>query len=211
MRSSQKNIPCEHCGTAFIPKADERYCCNGCYYVAQLIQQKDLDRFYDLKGDSAIPPIGSKVLQTEGMEHLETAFAEAEAATDSVSLLIRLSIEGISCIGCVWLIETLYKRQPGAGDISINAQKGALEISWQRGAFDLIAFARELWSVGYRIHSDADERPDDAKGSSQLTHRIGLCGFFLLNTMLFTLPPASGAWAFWSALYYVLLGASLLS
>lgn len=187
-----KPIPCTHCGTPFTPRAEERYCCNGCYYVAQLIEEKDLDRFYDLKGNAAIPPVGSKVFHAEASEPLEAAFNAAEAATDPGPPSLRLSIEGISCIGCVWLIETLYKRQPGAGAIAIHSQNGALELSWQRGAFDMLAFSRELQSIGYQIRPGIDELSNEARGSGQLTQRIGLCGFFLLNTMLFTLPGYLG-------------------
>ena len=192
MASAQKNSQCVHCGTCFVPKAEEQYCCHGCYYVAQLIQEKDLGQFYDLKGNTLIPPVGSKVFQTEDTEPLATAFANVEDAEAPEALSLRLGIEGISCIGCVWLIETLYKRQPGAGAISINAQNGTLELFWQRGVFDIITFAGELHRIGYRISLYTGDLPDSSQGTGQLTHRIGLCGFFLLNTMLFTLPGYLG-------------------
>ena len=192
MSPNKKSVHCVHCGTSFIPKADEQYCCNGCYYVAQLIKEKDLEQFYELKGTTLIPPVGSKVFQTEDTEALEAAFKTAEAATETNQLSLRLCIEGISCIGCVWLIETIYKRQTGAGTISINPQNGTIELSWQRAAFDIVAFADELHRIGYRIAPDTGDVPDSARDTYQLTHRIGLCGFFLLNTMLFTLPVYLG-------------------
>ncbi len=192
MSPYQKSIHCVHCGTSFTQKTDEQYCCNGCYYVAQLIKEKDLEQFYELKGKALIPPVGSKVFQEEDTEALETEFKTAEAATETAPPSLRLYIEGISCIGCVWLIETIYKRQPGAGTISINPQNGTIELSWQREAFDIVAFASELHRIGYRIVPYTREMSDSAQGTSQLTHRIGLCGFFLLNTMLFTLPGYLG-------------------
>ena len=192
MSSYQKKSYCTHCGTSFIPKEDEEYCCNGCYYVAQLIREKKLDQFYELKGNTLIPPVGSKVFRNEDTETLVTAFKIAEAAPSKDSPFLRLSIEGISCIGCVWLIETIYHRQAGAGTISINPQNGFIELSWQRGAFDIVAFFRELQSIGYRIAPDSGDASNHSQGTGQLNHRIGLCGFFLLNTMLFTLPGYLG-------------------
>lgn len=192
MNPTQKKQQCIHCGTAFIPKAEESYCCHGCYYVAQLIKEKDLDQFYELKGNTLIPPVGSKVFQTDDTEPLETVFETAEAATEQNPPSLRLNIEGISCIGCIWLIETIYKRQPGADAISITPQSGTVELSWQRGAFDIVAFSRELQSIGYRITPYSKDAADSFQGTGQLTHRIGLCGFFLLNTMLFTLPGYLG-------------------
>ncbi len=192
MTSVQTTLCCTHCGTPFVPRAEETYCCNGCYYVAQLIEEKDLARFYDLKGDSAIPPVGSTVFQEADSAPLIAAVDSAEDASDPSPPSLRLSIEGISCIGCVWLIETLYKRQPGAGDIFVNSQNGTLELSWQRGAFALETFSKELQSIGYRIYPFDSQLSDDSKGSGPLAHRIGLCSFFLLNTMLFTLPGYLG-------------------
>ena len=181
-----------HCGTHFIPKANEQYCCNGCYYVAQVINEQNLEQFYELKGNALIPPVGSKVFQTEDTEALEAAFKAAEAATEKKPPSLHLYIEGISCIGCVWLIETIYHRRAGAGTISINPQSGIIEISWQRNTFDILIFASELHRIGYRISPYTNEGPDSSQSTDQLTHRIGLCGFFLLNTMLFTLPVYLG-------------------
>lgn len=192
MSLHQKSIHCVHCGTAFVPKVGEQYCCNGCYYVAQLIQENGLEQFYELKGNALIPPVGSRVFQTEDNELLEAAFKTAEADSSATPPSLRLYIEGISCIGCVWLIETIYKRRAGAGAISINPQNSTIELSWQRGGFDIVAFARELHRIGYRILHAPDDSQEGARDSSQLTHRIGLCGFFLLNTMLFTLPGYLG-------------------
>ena len=87
----QKIIQCIHCGTAFTPKADERYCCNGCYYVAQLIKEQDLGQFYELKGDSVIPPIGSKVFQSEDTEALETILMKLPYALHAYTKEFRQS------------------------------------------------------------------------------------------------------------------------
>ena len=192
MSSIQENIPCKHCETLFIPRAGEQYCCNGCYYVAQLIKEKGLEQFYELKGKVPIPPVGSKVFQAEDTEALEVAFKATEAAPETNPPLLRLYIEGISCIGCVWLIETIYKRRKGSGTISINTQNGIIELSWQRGVFDGVAFAEELHRIGYHIAPYRNDGADHLRGTGQLAHRIGLCGFFLLNTMLFTLPGYLG-------------------
>ncbi|MGA0846785.1 MAG: heavy metal translocating P-type ATPase metal-binding domain-containing protein, partial [Luteolibacter sp.] len=52
---------CAHCGTEFVSQtADERYCCQGCGYVAQLIEANGFDRFYDLKRGLAVAPAKSR-------------------------------------------------------------------------------------------------------------------------------------------------------
>ncbi len=198
---------CEHCGTPFKPKADEQHCCQGCFYVSQVLHDGGLERFYELKGNKAVPPVGSKVFQdcdTEWLETLQLA-QEAEAPTQVASTELRL--EGISCLGCVWLIEAVFKQQSGSSNIRIDPRTSTIGLSWLKGIFDLPAFAKELQQIGYRL---APYSADDAALSSTrpLTIRLGLCGFFLMNTMLFTLPGYLGMGGeFFLAPIFQMLGA----
>ncbi|MGJ8638480.1 MAG: heavy metal translocating P-type ATPase [Opitutaceae bacterium] len=205
--ASAKTTECTHCGTPFIAKSDETYCCHGCYYVAQLIDEQDLGRFYELKGKQVVPPVGSKVFHENDTAALVEVIKERETLTDKPVANARLSIEGISCIGCVWLIEAIFKRQTGAANIRIDPRSSAVEISWQSGNFDIHSFAIELQKIGYRLNVYSED-PNTNNQTKQLTHRLGLCGFFLLNTMLFTLPGYLGMKdEFFLAPLFQLLGA----
>jgi len=198
---------CAHCGTPFTPREDEAYCCNGCHYVAQLLADNDLTRFYELKGSAALPPVGSKAFREVDAAPLEQVLLQAEAASDQPVTTATFGIEGISCIGCVWLIEAIFKRQHGASAARIDARSGAVELTWQRGHFDLPQFARAVQQIGYRLTLYQEDGPA-RRESRQLTHRLGLCGFFLLNTMLFTLPAYLGMEAdFFLSPLFQLLGA----
>ncbi|MFT4900892.1 MAG: Cu2+-exporting ATPase [Lentimonas sp.] len=191
--SKHQSCTCAHCGTAFTPRLTERYCCLGCDYVAQVLADHDLSRFYELKGDKVLPPVGSKVFQRSDFAALESLCFEAEAssAASAPTAHARLSIEGISCIGCVWLIEAIFMRQAGAIRAQIDPQAGALEIKWQTGNFDLSQFSEDLQQIGYRIHP-YNASLAHPRGTKEIHQRLGLCGFFLLNTMLFTLPTYLG-------------------
>ncbi|MGB0744631.1 MAG: heavy metal translocating P-type ATPase metal-binding domain-containing protein, partial [Opitutales bacterium] len=182
---------CAHCGTPFTPREEEAYCCHGCHYVAQLLEDNDLTRYYELKGASSVPPVGSKAFLEIETETLEAVLRETEAATEQPVAVAKFDIEGISCIGCVWLIEAIFKRQKGSAAARIDAGSGAVELAWQRGHFDLPEFAKALQQIGYRL---TVHNPDGSPAgeSKKLTYRLGLCGFFLMNTMLFTLPGYLG-------------------
>lgn len=190
--TSSQSRSCAHCGTAFTPRHQERFCCLGCDYVAQVLADNDLSRFYELKGKQAVPPVGSKVFQNRDFHSLEVLRLEAEAAAGSDGTArLRLSVEGISCIGCVWLIEAIFQRQAGALRAQIDTQANALEIKWKPGQFDLIGFAQELQKIGYQL-SMYSHSATRTRGTRAINQRLGLCGFFLLNTMLFTLPAYFG-------------------
>jgi Cu2+-exporting ATPase len=180
---------CIHCGTPFSPagRADSEFCCNGCEYVYRLIKKEGLDRYYDLR-DQRIAPVASSALHPRDYSWLETRTAEAEAASPKAAELV-LDLEGISCVGCVWLIEKLFRDQPGAMRIDINSQYGQIRMQWRPGIFPVVDFAREIQQFGY-ILGPPGERPQEE--SRRLLGRLGLCGAFALNAMIFTLPRYLG-------------------
>ncbi len=181
---------CEHCGTPFFPREpEERFCCHGCRYVSQLIRENGFERFYELKGERSVPPVGSKVFDHDETGWLRAAQTAAETAAKGASCQARFSLEGISCIACVWLVEAVFRRQPGAEAIRIDTRNAAVELTWQRELCSLGAFAAQLRRLGYRL---APYAPSAHGGGTGLGQRIGLCGFFLMNTMLFTLPGYLG-------------------
>ena len=182
-------LTCIHCGTPFSPKArpDSEFCCNGCAYVHALIHKEGLDRYYDLR-DRQISPVASAALQPRDYGWLEAFAAKVERTKDGVAEAV-FDLEGISCIGCVWLIEKRFKQHPGALRIDIHTQYGQARLRWRPALFNLVAFAREIQQFGYLL-GPAGERP---KGESQrLISHLGLCGAFALNAMLFTLPRYLG-------------------
>ncbi len=205
---TQQQATCAHCGTPFVPRAKEAYCCHGCEYVAQVLSDNDLTRFYELKGDTTVPPVGSKAFTEAETAPLIAELNRAESLTEKPVASTRFSLEGISCIGCVWLIEAIFQRQTGSARVRIDPRSSAIEMHWQRGNFDVAAFAQELQKIGYRL-SLYSEDPAAKSGSRQLTQRLGLCGFFLMNTMLFTLPAYLGMGGeFFLAPLFQLLGAT---
>jgi Cu2+-exporting ATPase len=102
-----------------------------------------------------------------------------------------LDLQGISCVGCVWLIEKLFEREPGARRIEINAQLGRIRLKWQPGQFEAARFARTLQSFNYFVGPPGAESAAPPE-SRDLAKRIGLCTAFAMNIMLFTLPAYFG-------------------
>lgn len=180
---------CIHCGTPFSPRGrdDARFCCNGCAYVYHLIQKEGLDHYYQLR-DRQIRPVQSRAFQPRDLSWLETLAAEAEERDSGTPELV-LDLEGISCVGCVWIIEKLFRQYPGAVRIDINTQYGQVRLQWRKGLFPVLDFAREIQQFGYLL-GPAGERPQ--RESRRLVGRIGLCGAFAMNAMLFTLPRYLG-------------------
>ncbi|MEM1222453.1 MAG: HAD-IC family P-type ATPase [Verrucomicrobiota bacterium] len=148
-------------------------------------------RFYELKGNTVVPPMGSKVFKNANLDWVENEQIKAEDQSSNGQTRASFQIEGISCIGCVWLIEAIFKESPGNIALKIDSSSSLLELCWHKDQFSLVDFAERLQRIGYQI-SPPSERPRQSKVTSQIEALIGLAGFFLLNTMLFTLPTYLG-------------------
>ncbi len=189
--SKDKDKICIHCGTPYSPalRKDSPFCCNGCEYVYKLIKKSGLEHYYDLR-DTRINPVQPAALQPRDYKWLEARVkACEEQAGSGSSAEMYLDLEGISCVGCVWLIEKVFREMQGAIRIEINTQYGQIRLQWRAGKFDVIEFAREIQQFGY-VLGPPGERPQEE--SRKLVGKIGLSGAFALNAMLFTLPRYLG-------------------
>ena len=178
---------CSHCGTRFRPaEPDDAFCCSGCEYVHRLIREESLDRYYDLRGGVA-QPVGPTVFAGSDFAWLEPLKQEAESRGELAST--TLALEGVSCVGCVWLIDRLFAVFEGGVSCRVNVQYGTIDLSWKSGLFDLEAFAERLRRFGYRVCPAKAVRSSETR---QVAWRLGLCGAFALNGMLYSLPRYLG-------------------
>ena len=183
---------CAHCSTPFAAAGNEdRFCCKGCEFVYDLIHDEGLDRYYTLRQDTPVKPVRSVPFEAHDFTWLIEKVSEIESGTTpGKSVEGDFSLDGISCIGCVWLVEKIFLRQPGALEAAAHPATGRVHLSWQSGEMDLTTFARELVSFGYTL---APRRGgSSASEAGQLGARLGLCGAFMLNAMGFTLPSSLG-------------------
>jgi Cu2+-exporting ATPase len=171
------------------------FCCAGCAYVFRLVHESGLGGYYRLK-DEVTAPADAAVFQARDYAWLEAAqrAAETEAATPSSRSQpipeLTLDVQGISCVGCVWLIERVFLQQAGARDIVVNAQYGTMRLRWTRGEFSAVEFARKLQAFGYLAGpAGAAVAEPESRG---LVKRIGLCAAFAMNVMLFAFPTYFG-------------------
>lgn len=181
---------CIHCGTPFEPTAlQPSFCCAGCQFVYDLIHKQGLDRFYDLRNNS-LQPVKTVVFQKRDYSWLEELRKTAEAQENAPKAArLRLDLQGVSCIGCIWLIEKLFTATPGSLSIDIDPVLGTMELRWTKQEFDLLSFAQRLQSFGYLVGPAGTKSAPHTKA---LTKRMGVCAAFAMNAMLFTLPHYLG-------------------
>jgi Cu2+-exporting ATPase len=178
---------CAHCGA---PTAEgEEFCCGGCSFVSRLIRDEGLENFYALK-DKVIPPADGVMETARDFGWLMAAAlaAETEAAKGGRAAELELGVQGMSCAACGWLIERIYARRPGAGEIEASAETGRLRMRWAPDAgFDAAEFAGELQRFGYLLGS-SDAGSNAESESRGLARKAGLAAALAMNAMMAALP-----------------------
>jgi Cu2+-exporting ATPase len=180
---------CLHCGTP-VPPGRARFCCAGCEHVHALLTESALENFYQLRGDATLAPVPPHALRERDWQWLVESSVEAESKSGKeTSAHLDLAIQGLSCLGCVWLIEKVFQSLPGAERIEIQPARGVLRLTWRRAAFDIADFARRVQQFGYLLGKAG------AAGEMEtfsLGRRTGVCAAFALNAMAFSLPAYLG-------------------
>lgn len=184
--TSKSQAECKHCGTPFSrSNEEEKFCCPGCRFVNSLIDQEGLNRYYELKGKQVAGPVSSIVFQDEEFEWLQREVAAAEETTmDGDTAKLDLRVSGISCVACVWLIESVFLRHDGAVRVEIDAQGGRVRLHWMPGSFNPAEFAGDLRRFGYELGAHDASAP--VGESRALMLKMGLCGAFAMNGMAFS-------------------------
>ena len=178
---------CVHCGTPFRPTPQRgEFCCAGCQCVNHLLHKRGFEEFYNYGERKS--PAGNSVFHERDLSWLEEIRKTAEASADATASA-TMDIQGISCAGCVWLLERVFLEHPGAVSCRVNSTTGTLRVEWTKGACDLAAYAEDVRKFGYLLGPADNSRPPSTR---PLARKLGLCGALALNAMLFALPRYLG-------------------
>ena len=115
---------CLHCGEDTKNLADD-FCCLGCAAAYKIIGKFGFENYYKLREiDPTIRKI--KPETAEEIDISEFAFANEEGVF-SVSLMVQ----GLHCAACVWLIESILKKQKDVITARINLSRKTLFLKWR--------------------------------------------------------------------------------
>ncbi|MEM7673081.1 MAG: heavy metal translocating P-type ATPase metal-binding domain-containing protein [Verrucomicrobiota bacterium] len=179
---SEGSRTCIHCGAKIPREVRGKFCCSGCSHVYRLIHEAGLEKYYDYR-DEIIEPVGTRAFLERDFAELRDWQKSHELDQTSEIVEGELSLQGISCAGCVWLVERIFQRQGGAIKIQIEANTGYVLIRWQKGLFKMDKMAREAARFAYIF-----EYPKalNKANTESLSTRLKLCAAFMIGELLFT-------------------------
>ncbi|MCE9667628.1 heavy metal translocating P-type ATPase metal-binding domain-containing protein [Myxococcus stipitatus] len=172
---------CPHCGGP-VPagSASREFCCAGCEAVHGLLVDQGLTRYYQLTQGKAAP--APEPPRGRSLSWLEPLVSRAEARPGPLCEL-ELDVQGIHCAACVWLMNELFRRQPGGAGWMVDPALGKARLRWRRGGFDVAGFLRAVEGFGYLF---GPSRKQAAPASMDLPIRLGICVALSMNVMLFS-------------------------
>jgi Cu2+-exporting ATPase len=153
--------------------------------VYTLLRRERLDRYYALRGSRGTP-VAERREDRRDDKWLETVEEGLRASEGPVRLV--LDVQGLHCVGCVWLIEELFARAAGGQQIVVNPALGRVDLH-VRPAFELRTFVRSVERFGYLFGPPVKR---DRLASRDLVWRLGVCAAIAMNSMIFGISIYAG-------------------
>jgi len=124
-------------------------CCAGCRAVAESIVESGLENYYLERTDiSPTAPLPDNLELLAGYDHPDTQ-AQFVHREDALACA-ELSVEGLTCAACAWLIEKRLQQEPAVRQASVNFSNHRLRILWNDAETPLSRLMADLDKLGYR-------------------------------------------------------------
>jgi Cu2+-exporting ATPase len=180
---------CAHCA-APVPDdspAAPRFCCGGCAAAYRLIHRLGLDAYYARRSlDASVRPLRPEP---------ETAVAlDPYIRVDDGVASLDLMVDGLHCAACVWLIETVLRREPGVVAARVNMTTRRLGLRWRVAEATAECLVGAVTRLGYRlVPFDPAALAGAGLGRErELLRAIAVAGFAAGNVMLLSVSVWAG-------------------
>ena len=186
-----KCIHCgEDCGKHPIMLDDNPFCCHGCKTVYQILNEKKLDKYYEIKPMSGIRVDEQEFGDKYAYLDLDEIKEKLLSFSDSGINKIELYIPTIHCASCIWLLENLHTLNPGIVQSYVDFPKKRVNITFKDEKITLRQLVELLASIHYlpEITLDQLDQTEKKKTDRDVLLKIGVAGFSLLNVMLYNFP-----------------------
>ncbi|OON66235.1 heavy metal translocating P-type ATPase [Hymenobacter sp. CRA2] len=185
---------CTHCGDDCpeqpIMLLDKAFCCQGCKAVYELLDANNLCRYYSLSDEHP----GQKVQAVElpgRFDYLTEESVQAQLLSFRSEKLARLTLHlpQMHCASCIYLLENLYKLNPGVAESRVNFLRKEISISYLPAETSLKDVVKLLAALGYEPQITlAELGAQPHHGSRRIYYQLGLAGFCFGNVMLLAFP-----------------------
>ena len=184
--------------------AERALCCTGCEAVMRAILDAGLADYYRHRTAAAafgrVPNELAAALDALAVydepelvgRHVVGVGADGLPATGEAvrASEVLLSVEGMRCGACVWLLERAVRSLPAVSGASFNFSTSRARVRYDAARLPLSAILRRVASVGYRVVPfDAREREEGVRRESRAQlQRLFVAGIATMQVMMYALP-----------------------
>ncbi|MFR9700905.1 heavy metal translocating P-type ATPase [Aeromonas sanarellii] len=156
---------CFHCGEPVPTDSDftleikgivQPMCCPGCQAVAQTILECGLASYYEHR---TAPGSKGELVPSElaALTHYDLAEVQQEFVTETGTgsqrmREIQLTVEGLTCAACAWLIERHLSKLSGLHYVNVNTTTHRARIKWDPDRLSLSDILKGFAKIGYRAY-----------------------------------------------------------
>ena len=186
-----------------IDQKQQPMCCIGCQAVAQTIVDNNLTQYYQFRTASAkrgaeLIPEQLKTQQNQRNKLLDEEVLQSEFIYQENGIKEAiLTVEGISCAACAWLIEMQLSKLDGVLNITVNATTQRATVKWQDSVLQLSEILSTIEHIGYQAQPfKANEVEVRNKAISKVfIKRLGISGILMMQIMMIAVGLYFGAFA----------------
>lgn len=189
-------IKCFHChesvltGTRFTLQIDEQsqvFCCAGCQAVADTIISNGLADYYRFRTEAAskVEAMPEQLLnELANFDHADV-LADISRQQDDLTE-IELSISGMSCAACAWLIEKQLKQLPDIASININASTQRALVRWNSNTLPLSHILKAITALGYQASPFVADQEEQVfkRELNRYLKRLAVSGILTMQVMM---------------------------
>lgn len=187
----QKCIHCgADCGTNPVIWNEMPFCCHGCKTVYQILNEKKLDKYYEIQPMSGVKienvNLGNKYAYLDNAEIADKLTEFSDGGISRVSFYIP----SIHCASCIWLLENLRTLNKGILQSMVNFPQKKVSITFKPSEISIRKLVELLASIHYLPEISLEQLDDkkNKKTDKKLITKIGIAGFSLLNVMVYNFP-----------------------
>ncbi len=196
---------CFHCGLpipdgielfAVVEGESRAMCCAGCVAVAELIGERGLSAYYRYRNEPGANPQAASALLDELLRYDEPALQKTFVRSEDAGVRsATLSIEGMRCAACTWLIERHLRAQEGVAGVSVNLGAGRAELAWQDERTSLSTLLAEVARLGYVARPYRPDWHEQARREEYRAalRRLVVAGLGAMQVMMFGVGLYAGA------------------
>ncbi|MBL4276487.1 cadmium-translocating P-type ATPase [Vibrio fluvialis] len=186
---------CYHCGEDVPANTDfkveilgeeREMCCPGCETVAQTIVDNGLVSYYQFRTAPA-EKVELVPEQLKSLIHYDNSDVQAEFVRNNGDCgEVTLSLDGVSCAACAWLIEKQLANEPGVLSIRVNTTTNRALLSWDKSKAKLSGILSQIHKLGYKAAPfEADQHEAFYHQTmKQYLYRLGIAGLATMQVMM---------------------------